>query len=279
MPEFSEAYIQDVVSSCQDNAEAIACALHSLAGSSCQVEIGQLTDYSPNALDEAIDGPGLVIMFQVGERGAAFLVPQSLPLPGWCADPDAGQASQLQSLAADLAMVLVPPEFEARQATALAVNNLTAEVTASKPLPWAQSLELLVSIDDSSETIPTEKPATRILLVWPLANPPFPLDDGEFMESPTEVARARANPSRHLLKVPVPIVVRLAEKKIEVTQLLGLSPGALVAFNKPCDDPLDLYVNNHLYGRGEAVKIGEKFGLKINEVGVKRTREDPIVNG
>lgn len=69
-----------------------------------------------------------------------------------------------------------------------------------------------------------------------------------------------------LKKMPVTISVRLAEKRIELEHLLEISPGALLTFNKSCEDLLDLYVNNVLYCRGEAVKIGEKFGLKINDL-------------
>jgi len=83
--------------------------------------------------------------------------------------------------------------------------------------------------------------------------------------------------ARRLLKLPVTVVVYLAEKKIEMEQLLTICPGSLITFNKPCEDLLDLYVNNHRYCRGEAVKIGEKFGLKINEVGVVDVRESPIL--
>lgn len=83
--------------------------------------------------------------------------------------------------------------------------------------------------------------------------------------------------ARRLLKLPVKVVVYLAQKKIEVEQLLAISPGALITFNKPCEDLLDLYVNNHRYCRGEAVKIGEKFGIKISEVGVVDVRESPIL--
>jgi flagellar motor switch protein FliN/FliY len=32
------------------------------------------------------------------------------------------------------------------------------------------------------------------------------------------------------------------------------------------DDPLDLYVNSRLIARGKAVKIGDKFGIKLTDV-------------
>ncbi len=71
--------------------------------------------------------------------------------------------------------------------------------------------------------------------------------------------------------------MRLAEKRIPLGQILTLSPGAIITFDKSCEDLLDLHVNNSLYARGEAVKIGEKFGLKINEVGSVQQRASAIL--
>ncbi len=79
--------------------------------------------------------------------------------------------------------------------------------------------------------------------------------------------RLRKPDARRLLKLPVTVAVHLAERKINLSQLLTMAPGTLLTFDKSCEDLLDLYVNNRYYARGEAVKIGEKFGLKINEIG------------
>ena len=77
--------------------------------------------------------------------------------------------------------------------------------------------------------------------------------------------------------VPVTVSVRLAERKMSLGAVVALGPGSLVTFNKSCEDLLDLYVNNFRYCRGEAVKIGENFGLKIDEVGVEDVRKSKIL--
>lgn len=79
--------------------------------------------------------------------------------------------------------------------------------------------------------------------------------------------RLRKPVASRLMKLPVPVAVHLAKRKIDMSQLLSMAPGTLLTFEKSCEDLLDLYVNNRIYARGEAVKIGEKFGLKINELG------------
>lgn len=85
------------------------------------------------------------------------------------------------------------------------------------------------------------------------------------------------NPLDRLRKLPVPIIVKLAEKRIELGQLLAIGPGAIITFEKSCEDLLDLHVNNQLYCRGEAVKIGEKFGIKICEVGSAQQRISAVL--
>jgi flagellar motor switch protein FliN/FliY len=71
-----------------------------------------------------------------------------------------------------------------------------------------------------------------------------------------------------VLNVPVTVSVRLAERKMSLGAVIALVPGSLVTFNKSCEAMLDLYVNNHRFCEGEAIKIGESFGLKIAKVGV-----------
>ncbi|HEY2253657.1 MAG TPA: FliM/FliN family flagellar motor switch protein [Planctomycetaceae bacterium] len=92
-----------------------------------------------------------------------------------------------------------------------------------------------------------------------------------------ETADPNINPVERLRNVPVPVIVTLAEKKIEMGQILGIGTGAIITFEKSCEDLLDLYVNNRLYCRGEAVKIGEKFGIKICEVGSTKQRISAVL--
>ncbi|HUG93741.1 MAG TPA: FliM/FliN family flagellar motor switch protein [Planctomycetaceae bacterium] len=74
-------------------------------------------------------------------------------------------------------------------------------------------------------------------------------------------------PARRVLRLPVTVSVHLANRPMELKQLLALTPGSLITFNKPCDELLELFVNNRRYARGEAVKVGENFGLKIDKIG------------
>jgi flagellar motor switch/type III secretory pathway protein FliN len=71
---------------------------------------------------------------------------------------------------------------------------------------------------------------------------------------------------RSLLHVKVPVVVSLAESQRPLKKVLELGPGSILQFSKPCDEPLTLSVGNRDIAVGEAVKVGDKFGLRITSM-------------
>ena len=77
---------------------------------------------------------------------------------------------------------------------------------------------------------------------------------------------------RSRLRVSVPVVVTLASKRQAIGRILEIGPGSILQFDKLCDEMLDLSVGNHCVAQGEAVKIGEKFGLRITSLTLPEER-------
>jgi flagellar motor switch protein FliN len=75
-----------------------------------------------------------------------------------------------------------------------------------------------------------------------------------------------------ILKLQVPMIVRLASRNMKLSQILNFGPGSMIELPKQVDEPLDLMVNNKLIGHGTAVKIGENFGLKVSAIGDSAAR-------
>lgn len=75
-----------------------------------------------------------------------------------------------------------------------------------------------------------------------------------------------------ILRLEVPVIVRLAERTMAMREILGLSTGAIIEFDKPSDSQLDLMINNQCIGQGQAVKLGENFGLRVTQVGTVQDR-------
>src|SRR5436190_3569277 len=76
-----------------------------------------------------------------------------------------------------------------------------------------------------------------------------------------------ANELRRILRMQVPVIVKLAERKLTLAEVMRLGPGAIIEFIKSNEEPLELLINNKAIGVGDAVKVGENFGLKINHIG------------
>lgn len=69
-----------------------------------------------------------------------------------------------------------------------------------------------------------------------------------------------------LYDVPLQISVEVGRSKILLKDLLKMGEGYVIELDKLAGDPLDLYVNSRLIARGEAVMVGEKFGIRLTDV-------------
>ena len=69
-----------------------------------------------------------------------------------------------------------------------------------------------------------------------------------------------------LYEVPLQVSVEVGRARILLMDLLQMGEGYVVELDKMAGEPLDLFVNGRLIARGEAVRIGDKFGIKLTEV-------------
>lgn len=70
-----------------------------------------------------------------------------------------------------------------------------------------------------------------------------------------------------ILHVEVPVIVQLAEKTMPLKRVLEINVGVILEFDHLFDAELDLIVANCRIATGQAVKVGENFGLRITEIG------------
>lgn len=105
---------------------------------------------------------------------------------------------------------------------------------------------------------------------------PFPANDGEGRVEPLGSAGPRGPVKTSLNKgdgnfgfvmdVPVELRVELGRRKSRIGDLLRLGAGSILELDKPNGEPLDIYVNDRLIARGEAVVVGERYGIRLTEV-------------
>lgn len=280
----------EVLAACQAGAAEASGALSRTLDGALTMTAGEVA----TAASAKLAGPGLAIVLKLGAEAAVFAVPESTGLlPAWYAAPDATGTSKLATLAQELGMLLLPESCMPDDFIALHVNDLSASLARAGMAATAPAIPLTL----------TGKTTTGIAwLVWPVtkaaaladppaaapvvaAAPPTPPPAAPAARRPTLAVHAaeleEAIPSmpsytRSLLKIRVPIVVTLAKSHQPLSRIIELAPGSIIPFAKSCDDTLSLEVNNREVAVGEAVKVGDKFGLRITSMTLPPERFMPL---
>ena len=72
--------------------------------------------------------------------------------------------------------------------------------------------------------------------------------------------------TQNIMELEVPVIVQIGRRQVGLGEVLGWGPGAIIELDKHADDELGLHINNIPIGSGNAVKVGENFGLRLNEL-------------
>jgi len=291
MAELTDELIDQIFEGCRSNIADLTQSLSTNLSGEFELTPGEEVKGSEEILGKVSEQPGIVVTLTYDGFGILCLIPEDLPIPDWYRSPNDSQASQLQTLPMEWSVGMVPMELEPLEEKSITCKNLRAHLEASQPTETARMLEVAVTVagGDTSATIH---------LVMPVANPiteqaidesaetadaaaseaaaAAPVAAPEPEPEPEPLDPALAKRLQRVNKVPVSLIVRIAERQLELEQLRGIAPGALLMFDKPYDSLLDVYVDNRLYCRGEAVKIGETFGVKISECSSQVIREKKV---
>lgn len=84
------------------------------------------------------------------------------------------------------------------------------------------------------------------------------------------VQAAKDSPVRNvdqLMRIPVSVTVILAKKQMLLDDILHLSTGSVVEFDKSHKDVIELVVGGKAIATGEAITIRDKFGMMITRIG------------
>lgn len=69
-----------------------------------------------------------------------------------------------------------------------------------------------------------------------------------------------------ILDIPLKVSVELGRTKMPVSELLNLTQGSVIELSKLAGEPMEVYVNDKLIARGEAVVVNEKFGVRLTDI-------------
>ncbi len=296
MSDLTPEIAADVLAACQAGAEEAAQAISRALDAEFELATGEAGTLDLESLPDGFDSAGLALVFKFGETGAAVaMIPESSGvLPDWYQTPDATGESKLSTLAQELSMLLFPETLMADDFKAGHVATLAEAITRGKPVEGAALVPLTLTSGEKQATLS---------LVWPIAAADAVLESAQeesTEESETEEGEGAAENaseappsasaptaasgadeidralsggfdvlppySRSLLKIKVPAVVNLASKKQTINKILELGPGSIIKFEKSCEELLELTVGDCPLAMGEAVKVGDKFGLRITSI-------------
>ncbi|NOX25308.1 MAG: flagellar motor switch protein FliN [Deltaproteobacteria bacterium] len=69
-----------------------------------------------------------------------------------------------------------------------------------------------------------------------------------------------------LLDIPLKVTAELGKTTMIINNMLQLAQGSVVELDKTAGEPVDIYVNEKLLGKGEVIVVNEKFGIRITEI-------------
>ena len=75
-----------------------------------------------------------------------------------------------------------------------------------------------------------------------------------------------------LIDVPLQVTVELGRTRMSVRQVLDLQKGSVIELDRLAGEAVDIYINDHLFARGEVVVVDDKFGVRITELSKNKER-------
>ena len=89
-------------------------------------------------------------------------------------------------------------------------------------------------------------------------------------KTPAKKAETRATPSADnielLESVPLTLTAELGRTSATMETVHEWGDQSLVELEKTVGQPIDIFLNGELFGRGEVVTVGQNFGVRIIDI-------------
>jgi flagellar motor switch protein FliN/FliY len=82
-----------------------------------------------------------------------------------------------------------------------------------------------------------------------------------------------------LLDIELPVTVRFGSKEMTFGEIMTLSAGSLVEFDRAPQDPVEVVVNDRVVARGEIVMVQGNYAVRITGISSQRERLDTSSGG
>jgi len=254
-----------------------------------EFSLGEPTDVLAQVTRDEWNAPGLAVVLGQASGAVALLVADPAGVfPDWLAVPDVSAKSRLATLAQELGMIALPADRATTSESAVRIDNLADALLRCQPAGGGDAWPLTIKHGETilnAMLLGVTDGALLTAAATVSANPPE-VEVAPEAVAPEPVAPSSASPrqlaagsrgfeegilslptyTRSLLKIQVPVVASLATTNLPVGRILEIGPGSIIQFDQSCEQPLSLAVGDHSFAVGEAVKVGEKFGVRITSM-------------
>jgi len=80
------------------------------------------------------------------------------------------------------------------------------------------------------------------------------------------IERKSAEDISRLLNLRLPVIVKLADKKMTFEAISAMLVGTIIEFDKQATEQLELMIRNKAIGQGKVVRSGDYYGLRITSI-------------
>lgn len=84
--------------------------------------------------------------------------------------------------------------------------------------------------------------------------------------TPSQSAQAIAPDLQRILEIPLEIHVELGRKRMRIEELLQVGVGSVVELDRAAGSKLAIYANKTLVAQGEAVVVGDRYGVRVTDI-------------
>jgi flagellar motor switch protein FliN/FliY len=271
--------------------EAAEAWQRAFALTAAEFTLGEPADVLTQVSRDEWNTAGLAVILGQAAGAIALLVADpGDAFPDWLTAPDASAKSRLATLAQELGMIALPEALMPTSELAQRIENLQEALLRCQPAGGIDALPLTIKHGETIlQALLLGVADETQLTAAPVAETPLPVETKPIAIEPEAVpiapptfaprfpsSRAQldfedgipALPTytRSLLKIQVPVVASLATTNLPVGRILEIGPGSIIQFDQSCEQPLSLAVGDSAFAVGEAVKVGEKFGVRITSM-------------
>jgi len=101
----------------------------------------------------------------------------------------------------------------------------------------------------------------------PMADEARPVENPSMISDPEGDAADRPTADiSMILDIPVTLSMEIGQTRISISELLKLSRDSVIELQRMADEPMDVLVNGTLVAHGEAVVVGDRFGIRLTDV-------------